>query len=65
MFKVTLKIKQNSEWVDGPAYVMDAATLTEFSQEHNYFKVEPATEEDFKKHKGWGRIPTAFAGILK
>lgn len=68
MFKVTLKIKPNGEWVDGPTYVMDTETLNQFAQEHGYFKVEDATEEDIKTLRPWAKvlqIPTAFAELFK
>lgn len=61
MFKVTLKLKQNNEWVDGPAYLLSAPELEEFSKHHDYFKVEPAKEGD--EFVGT-RIPTAFEELF-
>lgn len=63
MFKVTLKIKPDREWVDGPVVLLNTGKeVEEFSQRHSYFKVEPATEEDVKLYGQ--RVPTAFAGLL-
>jgi hypothetical protein len=59
VFKVTLKLKQNGEWVDGPVKIMTAKGVEEFSKSHEYFKVENATDEDIKLN-----IPFAFREIF-
>jgi len=62
MYKVTLKIRPNDEWVDGPVLIVDADELTKISEKYEYFKVEDATEED---RLLWGqRIPSGFDGFL-
>lgn len=63
MFKVTLKIKPNGEWVDGPVRLMDGEELVEFSKSHEYFKVETVSEEDSYIH-GDRDVPAAFQGFL-
>lgn len=61
MFKVTLMIKPENEWVDGPTYLLSASELEEFSKTHAYFKVESAKEDD--EHVGTS-IPQALKDLF-
>lgn len=63
MFKVTLKVNPNGEWIDGPVVLLNTGReLEEFSQQHEYFKVETASDEDVYLHSQ--RVPSAFEGFL-
>jgi hypothetical protein len=55
MFKVTLKIKPDGEWVDGPVHIVTSKGLETISEKYEYFKVEEATDDDVRLH-----IPLAF-----
>lgn len=59
MFKVTLKMKQNGKWVDGPVQITTNKGLEEISKKYEYFKVEEATDDDIRLH-----IPLAFREIF-
>lgn len=63
MFKVTLKIKPNDTWVDGPVLLLSGPELSELSKTHTFFKVEDASEEDLRRHAG--KVPSAFRGLFK
>ena len=66
MFKVTLKIKPNGEWVDGPVVLVKAEDMDAFSQTHSHFKVEDAILDDGYSYEQWKRpIPAAFVGFLE
>lgn len=64
MFKVTLKIKPNGEWVDGPVVLVLPRDMDMFSQTHSYFKVEDATLDDGYSYEQWtppkAKIPSGF-----
>lgn len=69
MFKVTLKIKPNGEWVDGPVVLVKPDDMDTFSQTHSFFKCEDATLDDGYCYKQWqppkAEIPSGFKGILQ
>ena len=68
MFKVTLKIKPDGEWVDGPMLLVLPKDMDAFSQTHSFFKCEEATLDDGYCYKQWEppkiEVPSGFKGLL-
>lgn len=68
MFKVTLKIKPNGEWVDGPVVLVKPVDMEAFSENHSHFKCEDALEDAVRYYPQWEppkiEIPSGFKEFL-